>query len=466
MAKRAKTDNAVLYIADMADLLPYDAERNAQSSPLPWGKFRTPAALGNKSGPGPKSRHELYSMRRSAIKTRAEGFAFLGVYDELLIHYGLARRAALRGWLVNHLYRRATPRQIAAVLACGDVRLISRAMRALEAEGLLVRVPMPDLASADRKDTTTYPAGTRPEPPGGNPAAMDGGGEPRSDEADEPDDSGKSRNADDAPDGAEATAEGEAEERAGQAGDAAGDGGARAGPPGLSGCHPDGNRLTSDVRRETGDGETGDSADGNGRREDEKQPAPAAPPPAETETGQTPTGGTGTAEGEREAAGGELADAAQPPPPPAEAEAEAGEPTEADPGGSKDEGTARDGRYRDQVDVLTEEILHTLYPNRQAFVDGGRMKKPPQTPDEFEARERGTLQSAWAGVMLLGLDQVTLVRLAERAGKEADRCRRKPRLKKPPGAAWRRWLNEHMKASCGPRWATATKLGKGASGPP
>lgn len=136
----AKTNATVLYIADTWQVLPEDAKRKGRSTPLAWGKLRTGADC-SETG-------LLYQMRRQAIKAGREGFAYLGVYDELLAAYGFGRTAPLRGWLVNHKYQAATIGQIGQVIGMGDLKLLRRALRALEVAGLLVRLERPDMEAA------------------------------------------------------------------------------------------------------------------------------------------------------------------------------------------------------------------------------------------------------------------------------------------------------------------------------
>ena len=118
--------------------------------------------------------------------------------------------------------------------------------------------------------------------------------------------------------------------------------------------------------------------------------------------------------------------------------------------------------------MLVRDIGKALYPTREDLVVEGRKARPTQGPDEFEARERGALTVAWSAVKTLGIGQVELLRLGERAVKEAGRTRRK-RTNKPKGAAWMYWFNRHMESMVGAaEWTAARRKAKlqVASGPP
>lgn len=442
------TTETALYIADLADLLPYDAERNGQSSPLSWGKFRTPATPAAKVGNGPKTRHELYSMRRAAIKSRPRGWAILAVYDEILIYFGFARRAALRGWLSNHLYKPATPKQIASVISCNDLPLMRLAMKALEEEGLLIRVPLIDLAEADRKDMTTYPQCPPP------PRITD-------DSNDSP--------ADDAPQGEEARAEDEVNKAEAD------------NPPtaGRTGCNRNrSGTQPGDVTRETPDGQTADGqtpsaasaappplpADGHGKTAEKRQPASqpdgqTADKPQETATpsqaGPDVPQATDGHTAEPEAAGDQQATA---PPQPT---AVPPQPTEADPGqaGTASETTRRPGHdgMSWHAETFAQQILAALYPTREDLVlQGRRAKGGPQGPDEFEARELGCFRDAFDQA-LVEMDQVEAMRLLTRSLKEAQRAH-KVKCKSTRGRYWRWWFGQHM--------AAIRRERAGGSGPP
>ena len=432
----AKEKSTALYIADMQDLLPYDAERNGQSSPLSWGKFRTPAPLASKLGGGARARHDLYSMRRSAIKARRDGLACLGIYDEILIYYGLARRSALRGWLVNHLYQAAKTAEIAAVIGCRDMRLMARALKALEAEGLLIRVGLLDLAAADKRDLTTYPAEiyqqsqeqqtTDDTDDTGNSDDTSNRGQ----HAGQDEDMFAPLTTDDPDDGHQAQGE--------ESADAEGGSDNR----NHSGTQP------GDVRHETRDGQTPDdqtaktpqaapaapsplSADGYGN-ETQETPASAAPSPADGPGGPdaTPADATGT---------GDAPQASNATPAPRPPKAEPHKPTEADRGQSQ----LRDMTWH--AESFAAQIRDALYPTRNDLIEQGRKCTPPQTADEFRARETACIAACFERA-LAGLDDMGAVQLLERALKEAKAThRKKPR--KTRGRLWVYWLTRHVKAA-------------------
>jgi hypothetical protein len=456
---RRRRENRVLYIADTQDLLPYDCERNGQSSPLAWGKFRTPAPLASKLGGPARSRHELYSMRRSAIKGRRDGFAILGVYDELLVFYGFSRRAAMRGWLVNHLYEPATPAQIAGVIFCHDPGLVRRALAALTAEGLLVWVKLPNLAAADLADVTTYPQGLdRPE-------------------ADDPDDS----HADDGPQGQKAAAQGEAgtDKTPPQDDKAA---------PGKPPPEPVGNRMATgtcpvDVTRETGRPETARqpdaqtphpasaapppcSADGYGRPAQRLQTASAAPQPDgqtadEAQALPVPDGtqpiqqqhtGDGT-QGDRRQDKGTTGNVASHDGNGADAAAD--EPTEADPRQRAKAALARAGQVdmSHHAELFARQVLDVLYPDRKALVEQGRRCEPPQGPDEFQRREGACVARCFEKALPM-VDSVGAMRMIQAATKMAEGTFRK-KVKRTRGRLWVYEFNGYT-----------AKLRAGASGPP
>ena len=425
MAKEKTKPTTTLYIADMGDLISYDAKRKGQSSPLPWGKFRTPANPSVRSSPGERSRHERYSLRRSTIKAAADGFAVLGIYDEIFIFFGLARRAALRGWLVNHNYQPSTAAQIGAVIGCSDTKLVRRALRLLTKEGLLVDVELLDMAAADKRDKTTCPAGQTL---------------PSRDEADDPDDVPS----DDCPDGQEEGDQGEASTQTGQNEN---DGGVPERPPDGSGP------TLLDVRQETTDSETGrletpnpaaaapqpSSADGYGKTQRQEQTASASPRPADGQTAEQtaddcPPGNVPPADGTEIAPAGQLAsDGPQPDP---GAQAEPIEPTEADPPGQAD--------MRWHAEAYARQIFESLYPDRATIVAQGRRAKEPQTAEEFTARELASFAKVFDRA-LTGMGQVDAVKLLQRSLQEAVASHRK-RCKTTRGRYWCYWFGQHMAA--------------------
>jgi len=460
--------DTVLYIAGLWQMLPEDAIRKGRSSPLGWGKFRSPA---DSSEAGIR-----YQMKRQAIKATRGGLTSLAIYDEILGHYGFGRTAALRGWLVNHHYRAATAAQIGQVIGVADVAAIKRAIKALIDVCLLERVQRPDIEAAIRADRTILPV-------------WDG----QTDDA--PDVSGEEVN--------EAKQVDEAPAAAGEETPAAPPTEAADGRP-VSGRRPADGRPAAgprpgDVRQETRDRQTPPAAPaapppptahGNGQTGDFRQPAPAAPLPADGEPGDgqaphspletadappggTPTGDGGT-RGDQTPGGqagateavqaGDAAPAAPTHHPPG---AEPDEPTEADPEASSPACEGAEGfgggesAYVEAIDVMVRDVGQALYPTREDLVIEGRKARPPQGPEEFERRERGALVVAWAAAVKLGLGPVEFMELHRRAIKEATTIRRK-RTKKPKGACWRWWFNKHMEAAVGPAaWAKTVRMARG-----
>ena len=422
--------DAVLYIADLWQFLPDDARRKGRSTPLEWGKLRSPA---DDSEGG--VRHQL---RLHAIKALRDGFAIAGIYYELLAHFGFARSAALRGWLVNHDYRAATIPQIGQVIGCADAAFLSRAIKALLAAGLLVRAQHPDFEAAIAKDRTirgdkaAAPAKPRRsrKVSGGRPA---GGRTP------------------------------------------AGKRPARGRPAAVP--RPDGGRTP--VNSETGDVQTRDvqtrdlqtattaaasaapspqplSAHGNGETLGDSETASARPPP-DPESGETSRPSTPHEPPETEQAGNVETAAttgpaaspdAQPPASPTTTppSAGAGEPTQADP--ARGEAENMGARHAvAAVEAMVDEIMAALYPTREDLWSEGRKAEPPQPADRFEARERGALASG-IGRAMRRLGQVGRVQLVEAGIAMAERVRRR-RTRRPRGAVWLYWLGKH--AGAGPK---------------
>ncbi len=488
MALPKPNDGTVLYLEGLDWLLPWDAKRKGRSTPLPWGKFRT-AADSTPEG-------IRYRQQRDAIKTRRDGAAVLGVYDEILAAYGFGQIAPLRGWLVNHDTRAATAAQLAQTIGIRDRNLVARALRALEGVGLLARLPRPDFQTAIAKDLTLQPDGT-PQVEMPQMPKM-----PKM--PDTPDDPDDAENQDGSAEG-EGTGDGRAYD---------GENGQKAketsrGPPGDSGRfqppasrRPDGGRPVAgkplgDVRQETGDGQTppppgsaAPSPSAFGGTPDPETSAPAAPAPrADGETGDGRTadarGGdvrvTVHGDGSVDLETGEPPDAATGPQDglcgqalqrasPTTAPPIADEPTEADPRGDEEPSA-----WAWDTDALAAEIGHTLYPTRDDLVVGGQRCKPPQTAEQFQARERGCLTAAWDAVLALGLAGGQVAAVVESARKKAARLARKPasQFRRSRGAVWRYEFSAHMRAMVGVRWPQANRgirrrreLGREPSGPP
>jgi hypothetical protein len=416
--------HTVLYVADLWQLLPDDARRKGRSTPLEWGKFRSPADVSDEG--------IRYQMRRGAVKATPgpEGFAILGVFDELLIHYGFARTAALRGWLINHDYQSATVAQIGQTVGCADVRFLARALKVLESAGLLVRTELPDLAQAIHEDRTVYPKGVQrlptSQPPVGPPP----------------------------------------EEIQPQAGPPPANGQ----PP--AGQRPDGGRPAAGIPpghiktlktqdSETRDSQTPDtqtptpaspsSADGNGKtgRDRDSETATALPLPpdnsqATVET-EPPTSDEGTAyapagpcpplDGQARASPTATPPIAEPPiaePPRV--------PTEADPPSGQRLAIAED------AEQVAARIYLLLYPTREAVVMAARRggsRGEAIAPEEFEAREIGCLRSVW-GKVTGGWPLATIEMVYRKAVKYAERIARRRRSpKKTNGAIFVHWLERY-----------------------
>ena len=497
MTKHGRDGSTILYIAEIWRLLPEDAIRKGRSTPLDWGKFRSPAD-GSESG-------LKYQMRRQAIKAMPEGFAILGIFDELLAHYGFATIAPLRGWLVNYEFSEASSAQVGQAIGCADVELVKRSLEALERVGLLARMVRPDFMDLIHRDATATGAALVPAR--------------RSDGSDDGLSEGRRQ-------GRQQMAEGQslhdprggAERKLSWRARRYGRKGSRRRPESgrkVSGQRPTdvsrSRRKTADPRPETADRRPQTppaasatppppAADGCGQTEGENltaaasarasdprpqtpQVALAAPaPPAADRPSRDEQAATGDVEadngqaGNGQAGNGQARDAvpAAPAhhPPQADADAEAGRPTEADPGGTKGHGEAEAfepaSACLDSLEIMVTSIGNALYPTREDLVVEGRKARPMQGPDEFERRERGALMVAWSAVLDLGMGQVELLRLHQRALKEANAVRRK-RTNKPKGAAWMHWLNEHMAAAVGSDgWAQARRTAKFklGSGPP
>jgi hypothetical protein len=476
MARRPN-DNQVLYIEGIGQLLPLDAERKGRSTPLEWGKLRSPADC--------SERGVIYNMRIQEVKTRREGWAFLGIYYTLLATFGFGRIAPLRGWLVNHMFLAAGGPYIGQVIGCADLRLLARALRALEDVGLLARVERPDLADAVAHDRTVR-IGPAPTPK--TLAGQLGTPQHPGPRAPENKPTTPTTAAPTTPHaGEEAAAEGQAQgAKAGgqdnhaRTAEAAGD----------SGQWPDAGRPAAgpppaDVRRETsrqGDGQTPKaasaapsplSAHGYGETGEKQETATAAPAPADAPTGDAPQdtaqpGRAGPGDDPRpdgqaadlptgdgqvsqagqtshptgadpQAPGGPQGTSAAPPP------AEPIKPTEADPGQA-----AAVSRPRRQpadmgwhCEAFAEQVLNVLYQTRDDLVSQGRRCTPPQAPDEFRQREMGCLARCFERG-LVGLDQIGAMRLIERSLKEARATHRK-RAKTTRGRLWVYWFNHHVR---------------------
>ncbi len=484
--------STVLYIHDMDYLLPYDAKRKGQSSALKWIKFRTDAPPSAMANAEECRGQQLYSMRRASVKARKDGFAMLGWYDEVLRIYGGQRRAALRGWLVNHAYQRATAGEVAQTVG-SNVALARRSLKVLEEVGLLRSVRLPDLEAADRIDRTVTPDGYQIAPPPADDrkdkTLTPTGYQIAPPPADDPDDS----QSDDAPQNAEQTAEGEVNDASGT-GEADGDE-----TLDESVDVGEAEKLTDEVRNEScsaGSGETHAGRDalqkipetvrnrsgtrlGDERQEDRrdteteetKQTPP--PPPPKTAAAAPPQFSSLSADGNGETAEKEeTADASAAPRAddtprddgqeddgrrsitsnPCEAEDEQTPadavpvlPTEADPSHANDQPKAPDQDAYAMCwhsEEFAQQVLATLYPTRHDLVLQGRRCSPPQNADEFEARELGCFQKAW-GKALVGVSQVEAVRLQHRALQEAQRTLR-VKCRKTRGRYWCWWFGKYM----------------------
>lgn len=473
MAKRKHT---VLYIRDANLALPYDDQRKGRSSPLQFLKFRCPA---DSSPEG-----QIYRMRRESLKIAADGFTVLAIFDELLLEYMGNKIAPLRGFLVNHRLEAATNAELAQSIGCRSARTMMAAVRRLVAVGLLVEVERPDFEAAIRADKTIE-VSPREACPKRDRIRTDKLDDPKG-RADDPAAAGEAGADDPAASAGEATDPGESGRDRRRALPA--DSMAAGTPPEGFRKVPDPGGGTLDVRRSDGRRDTppastaaaapspsSPSADGYGRPQTEDTataPAAPSPLPADTPTGDTPaadgqTSGTPTADsgtadaattdagtGQPEAGDAIAAAPALHPP-----KAEPMEPTEADPSRSLAGGQGR----RVVADMtwhapdFAEQVLHTLYPTREDFVvQGRRCKNGPQSPDEFEARERGCLLRAFE-VGLVGVGQVDAVGLLTRSLQEASRSH-KVRCKYTRGQYWRWWFGQYT--------AAMRRERGGRSGPP
>ena len=433
----------VLYLAEVGSLLPLDAQRKdkkARSTPLPWLKFRT-AADTTAAG-------QRYAMRIAAVKACDDGFAVLCVYYELLATYGGDRIAALRGYLVNHHLRQASAPEIAQAIGCWDRELVTYAVGVLLREGLLVerQKSIDEFLAAIKADRTSAPVVDPPDDPDDNCA-------------DDSLDLFQAEAADDAPHGrrqqprVRAVATGTRRRKPRR----------RYGRPamevpgkfhGNSGWTP--TLETSDVRPETGDGQTADPIP------DTPTAAAAAPTPAPPtadgqtggeQTGRLPDGTTSPPE----PCGAQDVQPADPmpvdvPTPPGDAlpsavptaVAEPLQPTEADPG----QGPGRTAAGPDMTwhsEAYAKSVMAELYPTRQDLVEQGRRCAPPQGPDEFERRELACIVACFDKA-LFGIGQVEAMRLLEKAIKEAKATHRK-RARKTRGRLWVYWINQHMRGT-------------------
>jgi hypothetical protein len=452
MAK-TKTIDRVLYLAEIGGLLPPDALREGngrklRSTPIPWLKFRT-AADTTAAG-------QRYAMRRRAVKADDRGMAILGIYDELLLTYGGDRIAPLRGYLVNHHMRAATTAEIAMEIGWHDRDLVDHAIQVLLQVGLLVWRTRPDFQEAIRVDRTLAPSY---DPP------------------DDPDDSlandvpaGIEATADDVPSGPrrrqrvraqiKKAAKPRAKSRPASCPQPAGEP-----PTDIILDTGDGRRVTGDPKLDTPAAESATppplSADGNGETEEERQPASAAPSPADVQTG-----------GEEQEASGDTqpqADVQHEPehhdgshaiPGGTEPTAEPLEPTEADPGQG---GTASNIPGRKGPDMawhaesFAQQVMATLYPAHEDYILQGRLVHTgPQGPDEFQAREGGCILRAFEHA-LMGMDQVTALRLLTHSLKQAQETHRK-KCRDTRGRLWRHLFGEYV--------ATIRRGRAPASGPP
>jgi len=437
-------DGRAIYIADMGLLLPYEATRKGRSTPLAWGKFRSPA---DRSETGLQ-----YQMRRQAVLAAREGFAFIGIYDELLRHFGFDRTAALRGWLVNHDYQAASIEQIAQVIGCADRALLRRAIRALLNVGLLRIARRPDMERAIRDDRATC----LEEPPpwkGDSARGTDGVRKP-------------------------------------------------SGPRPLDVIHEtgDGRQETGDVRDETlggitpaasvaadggegktaAEGRTGDDQaigrgrlddaegpDAGGRRDGHEKPHPP---------GDTPASAAGK---KRRAAQQPME--ADPHPGPSEPDT-AGKAKDGRRGGKETPGPGgsdraskragggimgRSGGLEAMPDQVAAIIYATLYPDHEAEVIGARKGGDGGTPvtvDRFKRKECGAFASKWSEMLALNLPGLDLRGQYNRAVKEAAKiAAARGRVKKTRGAKWCHWMKHHCLALVR-EWANDKKSKKAREG--
>lgn len=499
----------VLYIAEANTLLPYDDQRKGRSSPLRFILMRCPADNTDEG--------HRFRMRREKIKVGPEGMSILGVYDEILVAFGGDRIAALRGWVIDQDLNTCSPALVAQVIGCRDVDLVRRSMAALMRVGLLERRPRPDFKRAMHDDRTIEVV-PRPPCPQRERAAGDATPAAATPTAATTKESTKEETpyrkpttpttpttATTATTEAATTREQRGEPSSQHEHEAEAEAAAKPAQRGAAGGNvgrmhddksfrppPDTGGGTVYRRRQTGDrhgdGTAAESAapppspfpdPGYGKTEDLKpEPDPGTAPAAAAASPQaspSPDGnaGTDTAVDAPQAPPGTRnghqghdpaadratgAGHAQPTAEPSESDSgsDSAHPTETDPGGRQ----ARPSQAGEvHVDIMVQRCMELLYPTPDDLVLQGRKHQPPQNPIEFDACERGCFASAWTAVAMCGLDQVTLLRLVQRAEKEALATRRK-KLRKPRGAAWRYWLNRHMEKDIGARWTAASRAAK------
>jgi hypothetical protein len=446
-----RIDKRVLYIEGIGKLLPDDAIRKGRSSALDWGKFR---CKGDQSPVG-----IIYMRRREAIKALESGPAILCCYDEILIHYGFAQIAPLRGFIVNYEFNSATPGQIAQAVGL-SVALVEQAVPALLDVGLLVWAKRPDFADWIRRDVTQYTVELADDADDAestdDPWRLQGEGR-RPAEAEAPKRKGGNRRRKmdrrlDAAAAAKAAA-------AGQDGVRPSAGNFPAGGRTAADARetPDSRLQTPDPRDQTPPAASAlpspPSADGCGKTPEEKQPAPAAPPPADpaepTPEAQTPASPQQTAPPQPDVREAQRGDCALPldahePPPTADASRDSGqrealaalqahaslpaepqpvEPTEADPGPAGGPALpVADLTWH--AERMAQQVFDVLYPCDAEVARQGRMCRVPRAPDEFRRTELAAFASGLSKA-LTGLDQVGAVRLLEWALKAAQGTHRK-----------------------------------------
>jgi hypothetical protein len=391
MAKTlSKSDAKVFYIEDTPLIIPYYKESDGRKSPLGWIKFRTPAPITERIDEL-RRQQPLYNQKREAIKTLKNGFAILGVYDEILRMYAGNRSKALRGWIVNHLYRPATPQQIAQSIGCYDLPLVRSAMEALESEELIFQTALPDLETADKNDKVIIPAGRLP------PQLPRGENEFSSDHPSQSD-----------------TATGEAD-HVNHSGMSSGS--IQNEPGGLETLSL--GRKTEDVQTEDGRRQTEDdpppAADGSGKPLQENKTDAATP-----QTVPTRTDGRTEADGQ-DADGTPTAESIDVPHVDAtdgqDDDAEPREPTKADAG----QGGPPMADMSWHSEDFAHQVLDVLYPTREDLVLQGRLvKSGAQGPDEFHDRELGCFRRMFERA-LPGLGQVQAMRLLQGSIKLARR---------------------------------------------
>ena len=99
---------------------------------------------------------------------------------------------------------------------------------------------------------------------------------------------------------------------------------------------------------------------------------------------------------------------------------------------------------------MAGRVYATIYPGGTEEAAARHLR---QRVGEFQAREMGTFCSAWANVLSLGLPDVQVAALYQRAIKEAEATARKRiKPKKSRGAVWVYWLNAHMADMVGRGW--------------